>query len=185
MSRLVGNLATKSVVTSYFGELIFLDSQDAFNEVFGNNPTIVGTKPASDNKLSCMGPVRQYADSCLLDVFLDVCHQDYVGRADTNTRKKLMHEICKNITDLRQIRKGTGGRSDELTPDALYTAYIEVIAGLPEDASLWSITLCSSFFSALPPSLRDKMEEEDTFRMPAISRMCSKTKQIEGLRTVR
>ena len=29
------------------------------------------------------------------------------------------------------------------------------------------------------------MEEEYTFRMPAISGMCSKTKQLEGLRTVK
>ena len=29
------------------------------------------------------------------------------------------------------------------------------------------------------------MEKEDTFRMPAISGMCSKTKQLKGLRTVR
>ena len=86
-----------------------------------------------------------------------------------------MHEICKSISDLLKIRKGSGGRNEELTLDALYAAYIGVITGLPEDASLWSITLCSSFFSALSPNLRDKMEEEDTFRMSAISGMSSKT----------
>ena len=185
MSRLVGDQETKSIVTSYIGELNFLDNQDAFDKIFGKNPMIVGTKPASDNNVSCMSCVRQYADNCLLDVFLDICRQDYVGRVDTNARKKLVHEICKSISDLLQIRKGPGGRNDEITPDALYAAYIGVIAGLSEDTSLWSITLCSSFFSALSPNLRDKIEEEDTFRMQAISGMSSRTKQLEGLRIVR
>ena len=96
-----------------------------------------------------------------------------------------MHAICKNIADLLQVKKGPGGKVEESTPDALYASYIGVVAGLPEDASLWLLTLSSSFFSALSPSLRDKMEEEETFRMPSISGMGSKTKQLEGLRTVR
>ena len=46
------------------------------------------------------------------------------------------------------------------TPDELYAKYIGIIGSLPNDASLWSITLCSLFFSALTTNLRDKMEEQ-------------------------
>ena len=74
---------------------------------------------------------------------------------------------------------------EEFTPNALYDACIVVIAGFPEDASLWSITLSSSVFSALSPNLQDKIEEKDTFQMPSISEMYLKTKQLEGLRTVK
>ena len=185
MSRLVGNQSTKSLITSYFGDLDFLDNQDKFDGVFGKAPLIIGTRPASEINVSCMGRAQKYADDCLLDVFLDVCRQDYVGRVDINARKKLVHAICKNIADLLQVKKGAGGKVEELTPDALYASYIGVVAGFPEDASLWSLTLSSSYFSALSPSLRDKMEEEETFRMPSISGMGSKTKQLERLRTVR
>ena len=65
----------------------------------------------------------------------------------------MVHEIRTNISDLLQIRKGPGGRIEKLMPDALYAAYIGVIAELPEDASLWSITLSSSFFFTLSPNL--------------------------------
>ena len=57
-----------------------------------------------------MSRVRDYADGCLLDVFLEVCREDYVGRVDKNARKKLVHPICKNISEIKQVRKRTGGK---------------------------------------------------------------------------
>ena len=103
MSQLVGNQPTKSIITSYFGDLDLLDNQNAFDKVFGKNPTVVGIRPASEHNMTCMNRVRHYADNYLLDVFLDACRQDYVGKLDTNARKKLVHEICKNISDLQQV----------------------------------------------------------------------------------
>jgi len=50
----------------------------------------------------------------------------------------------------------------------LYAKYIGIISGLPEDANLWSLTLCSTFFSALSTHLKDKMEETD-FVMPPLN----------------
>jgi len=100
MSRLVGDKATRSIVTSYIGELDLLDSQYAFHVIFGRIQTIVRTWPASDSNVRYMNWVRQYADMCSLVVFIDVCRQDYVGRVDNNARKNLVQEICKNISDL-------------------------------------------------------------------------------------
>ena len=109
MSRLVGSQTIKGIVTSYFGDMDILDDQMAFDKGFDKCPTIVGTRPASGNNVSCMSRVRNYADGCLLDVFLEVYREDYVGRADTNARKKVVLAIYKTISEITQARKGPWG----------------------------------------------------------------------------
>ena len=56
------------------------------------------------------------------------------------------------------------------TPDKLYMKYISITAVLPEYASLWSVTLCSVYFSSLTIHLKDKIEEW-SFVMPPLSDM--------------
>ena len=84
MSRLVRDQTKRIMVTSYFGDLIFLDIQETFDKVVGKTPIIIGTRPTSDNNVSCMSKVSQHADNCLLDVFMDLCCQDYMNRVDVN-----------------------------------------------------------------------------------------------------
>jgi len=118
---------------------------------------VVGTNPALDANVSCSSRVLQYANKCLFNVFLDVCCQDYVEKIVENAKKKLVHEIYTHISDLQQSMKPPGGRNI-MAPDVLYTVFIEIIVQLPEDASLWSITLCSTFLSVLSTNLRYKIE---------------------------
>jgi len=47
-----------------------------------------------------MAQMWQYADKCMLDDFLDIHRQDYVVAFDENRKRKLVDEICKNISDL-------------------------------------------------------------------------------------
>ena len=49
------------------------------------------------------------------------------------------------------------------TPDEMYAKYISMVADLPERSSLWSIILCSSYFSAPSTNIKDKMEESDLY----------------------
>jgi len=70
------------------------------------------------------------------------------------------------------------------TPEKLYAKYIGIIAGLSNDSSLWSITLCFYFFSALTTTLKDKMEEKYCIMTP-LNNMTAKILQIQGLRIVR
>ena len=109
----------------------------------------------------------------MLDVFFDICHEDYIGGDKGGSAGKLVHQIYKNILSLKQ----------NSTPDDLYAKYIGIIAGLPEDANLWSLTLCSAFFSALLTHLKNNMEETD-FLMPLLNNQSTKTLQICGLRIV-
>ena len=108
-----------------------------------------------------------------------------MGSTDPISESKMVHEVCKKISSLRmEYRAGNGNRLLRDTPDELYGKYISIVAGLPEDATKWSLTLCSTFFSALVPTLQDKMEE-DNFIMPSLHSLISKTFQLRALRLVR
>ena len=176
MSRLFGNPSASATISSFFGPMTFLDTQNVFKTIFGHDPIILDTEPVKGTPVECLTRVRTYADKCMLDIFLEICREDYVGGDDAGSKSKLVHEICKQLS----LIKMTNGD----TPDEMYAKYISMVAGLPDDASLWSITLCSSYFSALSINLKDKMEESN-FCMPPLNNMSNKASQISGLRLVR
>ena len=118
------------------------------------------------------------AGKCMFDTFLDICRQDYVGEISGDAVTKLIHEVCKQISAVK-MEKRHGQRCID-TPDEIYAKYISILSGLPHDADKWSITICSSYFSCLPLSLQDKMEE-DGFTMPNLSGQTTKTLQIQAL----
>ena len=47
------------------------------------------------------------------------------------------------------------------TPDVLYSNYIGIVVGLPDDASKWCLPLCTTYFLAFVVSLQDKLDKED------------------------
>jgi len=126
----------------------FLKNQSVFKNGFGETPIIQSVNPTSITAVTCLKHVCLYADRYMLDVFLDIWREDYVGWDKGESAGKLVHKICTKILSLKQ----------ESTPHDLYAKYIDIISGLPEDANLWSLTLCSTFFSALSTHLKDKME---------------------------
>lgn len=87
MIHLVGSTSFTNLATIYFGSLDFLDLQDIFDSVFGKSPLIVGIKSASENNLNCMSRVRQYAEKCMLGVFLDIYRANYVESYNIIDRK--------------------------------------------------------------------------------------------------
>ena len=94
-------------------------------------------------------------------------------------------EICKRLAKLRmEWRTPTGNRLMTDTPDELYAKFISTVASLPDDATIWPLLLCTTYFSALVIPLQDKMKYND-FRMPNIHGLTTKTLQIGALRTVK
>ena len=102
MGLLVGTPLSNSVRTTYCGVLTFLDSQKGFDNTFGSNSLLLNSQPDSNNPASYLKRVRIYADRCMLDVFIEICRDDYVGAVDAGAERKQVHEICKTITELRQ-----------------------------------------------------------------------------------
>ena len=184
MSRLFDSTVSSDIIVSYFGSLNFLDCQQAFFTTFGHQPPILAAYPLSTTACDILGRVRAYADKCMLDVFLELCREDYVGGFDVSSKRKLVHEICKIIGGMTQEFVSPRGNKGIDTPDELYAKFLSIVSALPDDASLWSITLCSAYYSALSLPLRDKMELS-AFVMPALNTMGTKALQIAGLRIVR
>jgi len=83
-----------------------------------------------------MTRVRDYADKCMLDVFLAIYREDYVGAEDVGSKQKLVHEICKVILDIEQEYTAPGKGKVTETPDKLYAKYIGIVVGLPDDATM-------------------------------------------------
>ena len=100
MSHFVGFLSSNNLVTRYFGYLELLDKQNFFDNTFGSDPVILGVQPKNNNSTDCMERVHFYADKCMLKVFLSICHEDYVGKFDSSSKRKLVHKVCKNIIKL-------------------------------------------------------------------------------------
>ena len=143
MTQLVGTFSS-NLVSIYFGSLEFLDTQTTFDVIFGIEPVILDTQLASNNSVSYLEHIHVYADTYIMDVFLDICRDDYVGGVNNGSKKKLVYEICKSILDIRQDYTTPRNSKAMESPDKLYSRHIRVVAGLPHDVSLWLTTLCSS-----------------------------------------
>ena len=106
----------------------FLDAQNLFDDIFELISLILDTQPVKGTPAECLSRVRTYADKCVLNIFLEICKEDYVAGDDAGSRSKVVHEICKK---LGLIKMAIGD-----TPDEIYAEYISMAAGLSEDASL-------------------------------------------------
>ena len=110
MSMIVGLISSGSRCTTYCGEISFLDYQDKFLETFGSSPFLMNERPAHSGPVECITRVRNHADKYMLDVFIEICWEDYVGAEDVGSKGKLVQEICKIISDLRQEYTVAGKR---------------------------------------------------------------------------
>ena len=57
----------------------------------------------------------------MLDIFLEICREDYVGDDDASSKSKLAHEICKQL-NLIKMKNGA-------TLDKMCARYISMVAG--------------------------------------------------------
>ena len=167
----------------YYGQFLFLNSQYEFHKTFGNKPVILPSNPMQANNTGVKDKLREYSDKCKLDIYLNLCEQDYVGD-DFVDNALNSQEICRAIGELRQEWKSAGGRTQMDTPDEIFNKYLQLATSLPSDALSWPIQLCSSYFAALTPELAERMTT-DSFRMPSLVMLNTKAKQLEALRLVR
>jgi len=108
------------------------------------------------------------------------CRSYYVGVGNKESDIQAMHAACKTICGLRMEEK-INGRTVVINPVG---KFMKIAPLLPDDASNWSTQLCFSYFNALPPELRVRMENDD-FVMPALNQLNSKKDQIDALQIVR
>ena len=80
----------------------FLDNQKKIDTIFGKSPVILMVNPITGSPSECLKKARIYVDKCMFGVFLHICKDDYVKNNDARLQGKLIHEIWKSITKLRQ-----------------------------------------------------------------------------------
>jgi hypothetical protein len=169
MSKLLnsGEQGGKNNRIGYYGPLTFLDSQSEFVNTFGKKPHMLPINPNSTGKNEVQMMLREYAEKCKFDVFLSACRDFYVGSNAEDSSAKAVHEICKSLAGLKQMYYDKGRQVSD-TPDVLFGKFVNIASSLPNDATLWSITLCSQFVNSLAVDLKDEMEALQ-FRMPSLS----------------
>jgi len=168
----------------YYGPLTFFNTQLEFHEVFGYKPVLLLSDSigwASNRKVN--DKVREYGEQCKLDVYLNLCEQDYVGD-DLVDNALNAQEVCRKIGEIKQEWKDGSGRMKMETPDEIFNKYLQLATSLPTDALTWPIQLCSSYFAALSPDLAERMTTK-VFCMPSLVMLTTKSKQLEALRAVR
>ena len=168
----------------FYGALTFLDSQMEFDSVFGKSPQILPSNPLQNDVHSIKKILLPYSDLCKLDIFMNLCMLNYVGTTTIDPSLNVQ-EVCRKISSLRQqyTVRGRGVTTD--TPDELFDKFLVLCVSLPDDASTWSIQLCSSYLSALTKDLAENMTSEPSFKMPELTTLSTKALQIEALRLVR
>ena len=101
-SRLFGSNSSSGTITSYFGTITFLDDQKEFDDVFGKNSIILGKNPFTESSSDCLMKVCLYADKCMLDVFLQICKDYYVGVMMLNPEE---NRFTKSVSQLQNFGK--------------------------------------------------------------------------------
>ena len=66
----------------------------------------------------------------------------------------------------------------------MFTMYLGLTPSLPDDTTLWTIRLCSSYFNALMNDLKDRMLSNN-FKLPQPHAHTTKELELTALREVR
>ena len=96
-----------------------------------------------------------------------------------------MMEICKEISELRMEWRDTNGRMVVDTPEGLFTKFLALAGSLPDCARGWPIQLCSTYYSALPLSITNRMISSKEYTSPSLVGLDNKQSQLEALQIVR
>ena len=144
-----------STTRGYFGKFDFLDDDSKFEDTFGSNPILYNGRPVTGDRYEVENGLTAHLDKCRLDVFMCLCEQNYVGA--TNIDKSLsLVELGHALSKLKQEYKDNN-RIVIDTPDELFDKFTAIATCLPDDASNWPTTLCTTYYSALTKDLIDSM----------------------------
>ena len=169
---------------NYYGGMAFLDDQSSLFSVFKEEIVVISSTPVKISAENMRNNLDDYTNKYMLDVFLSVFKLDYVSDTTTNSDNRLVREIYKEIISIKMDSYKRGGKLLIDIIDELYGKYIEIFAGLPIDATKWSIILYYSFNACLTINLHDNMEDDD-FKIPPLNSKSNTSLQINAQSLVR
>ena len=184
----VRSVATSTEVMTYTGSLDFLDSQDIFDVVFGNDPSMLTLIPrkkgqcATKNTDYLIQERNEFCNLCRLHIFCDSVQLKYVG-TDIYDSQKMLADISLAVSKLRMFYS-VRGRRISLTPDDLFSHFTAFLPLLSPNAMSWSFCLVTLFFQALPTELQEAVQLGG-YIFPDISKLTTSLLQEQSLQSLR
>lgn len=176
-SNAEGFLDAKDYIRTYTGGFDFLEDQEKFDQTFPKPIKLAGHSNAEAS-----AAFDKFVTTKQFFVLQTLMRYDYVG-----SHARMDHQSTKNLVDkIRRIKLATAGSAgpssvDELFRDILYFAHM-----LPESVDMWHCSLPEVFLQALPSSLRDTVESEESLSESfSASKLTTKDAQLEALRAIR
>ena len=147
---------------TYTGSLLFLDSQDLFDDIFGPDLTMLNLTPrkrgqcANENTDYLFSKVNEFCKLCRLHGFCDSTQLKYVG-TDVYHSQKILANISLALSKIEMIYT-VRGNYISLTPDDLFSNFTSFMPLLLPNAMTWSFCLVTLFFQALPAELQEAVQ---------------------------
>ena len=188
MSKLlVSSSTTSSSTTTYIGPLDFLDDQLCFDIIFPHPAPLSFsiTSPTTVDHTSAVSLLNAYLDQQCLDIFIPTLHADYVGSDAINSQVFLQQTLNRLRCLTSSFRCPTANKFICLTPDDLYSQYLDIVPLLPSDTSQWGLQLPSQYFNSLMMDVQNHITTETKYLMPNPSTLSTHGSQMAALRLLR
>ena len=153
MNRIRYIVYSKGTMT-YTGPLDFVDSQPRFDLYFEPNPTMLRLSFGKNNQCATEDTeylaykLLSFCNSCQLHLFCDLVQFQY-ARTISYDSQKMIADISITLNSLKKISTHRR-RTFSLTPDDLYSRFIEFIPFLSHNAMAWSFSLVALCVNTLP-----------------------------------
>ena len=101
-------IALPGDVMTITGSLTFLDAQDSFDIIFGDDPTMLNFTPrkkgqcATENTEYLISKVNEFCNLCRLHIFCDSLQLKYV-ETDVYDSQKMLADISLALSKLKMI----------------------------------------------------------------------------------
>ena len=113
---------------------------------------------------------------------MDLCKPNYVG--ENITDKSLnTQEVFQRTSSIRKVYNYNGKMYTD-TPEQLFNKFNSLSTSSPNDATSWSIQLCSCYLSVLTVDLNDYITSDENFKMPNLTTLTTEALQLEALRGI-
>ena len=109
----VRSIALSGDVMTFTGSLAFLDSQDIFDIIFGDDPTMLTLTPrkkgqcATENTDYLIKKLNEFCNVCRLHIFRDFVQLKYVG-TDVYDSQKMLADISLALSKLKMVYSVSG-----------------------------------------------------------------------------
>lgn len=176
----INNSSTTKI--GYYGDFNFLHSQESFDSCFGLKPKLYH---ASEKALSWNGgdDFATFIEACKFEIFMDICKIDYVGGEEIS-KETYVREVCNILAQLKQQWKDPKGRMILDTPEELFQKFIRFVSNLPEDTETWTISIPSTYLTALHEVIKKKITTSN-FNLPKQSSLRTRNDHINAMRLIK